>query len=210
MVCLDLAVRPTGRVKYLLCCVFSCKGAGTKQICKFNILRQLAVCQQQVLIVYVTFTIHGDNPPMMDFISTACSLFKAPHTSISSSRWRTVSHRCCKRLESMMNTPPPAPIFVQIGYSNSSTRISFRMVCELTENSKARLPRVSFCRSYKTAISCLRRSYRESLSLLFIAVRIFLQGHILLYSLLWLHTIFHAVVADDMIDTVRNVAAETV
>ena len=68
---------------------------------------------------------------------------------------------------------------------------------------------VSFCRSYKTAISCLRRSYRESLSLLFIAVRIFLQGHILLYSLLWLHTIFHAVVADDMIDTVRNVAAET-
>mgnify|MGYP001061300651 CR=1 FL=1 len=66
---------------------------------------------------------------------------------------------------------------------------------------------VSFCRSYKTAISCLRRSYRESLSLLFIAVRIFLQGHILLYSL---HTIFHAVVADDMIDTVRNVAAETV
>ena len=69
---------------------------------------------------------------------------------------------------------------------------------------------VSFCRSYKTAISCLRRSYRESLSLLFIAVRIFLQGHKLLYSLLWLHTIFHAVVADDMIDTVRNVAAETV
>ena len=84
------------------------------------------------------------------------------------------------------------------------------MVCELTENSKARLPMVSFCRSYKTAISCLLRSYRESLSLLFIAVRIFLQGHILLYSLLWLHTIFHAVVADDMIDTVRNVAAETV
>ena len=31
-----------------------------------------------------------------------------------------------------------------------------------------------------------------------------------MYSLLWLHTIFHAVVADDMIDTVRNVAAETV
>ena len=163
-----------------------------------------------MLIVYTAFIIQGDNPPMMDFISKACSLFKAPHTSISSSRWRTVSHRCCKRLESKMNTPPPAPILVSIGYSNSSTRISFRMVCELTENSKARLPRVSFCRSYKTAISCLRRSYRESLSLLFIAVRIFLQGHILLYSLLWLHTIFHAVVADDMIDTVCNVAAETV
>ena len=30
MVCLDLAVRPTGKVKYLLCCVFSCKGAGTE------------------------------------------------------------------------------------------------------------------------------------------------------------------------------------
>ena len=29
-VCQDLAVRPTGRVKYLLCCVFSCKGAGTE------------------------------------------------------------------------------------------------------------------------------------------------------------------------------------
>ena len=27
MVCRDHAVRPTGRVKYLLCCVFSCKGA---------------------------------------------------------------------------------------------------------------------------------------------------------------------------------------
>ena len=27
MVCRDRAVRPTGRVKYLLCCVFSCKGA---------------------------------------------------------------------------------------------------------------------------------------------------------------------------------------
>ena len=26
-VCLDLAVRPIGKVKYLLCCVFSCKGA---------------------------------------------------------------------------------------------------------------------------------------------------------------------------------------
>ena len=25
--CRDRAVRPTGRVKYLLCCVFSCKGA---------------------------------------------------------------------------------------------------------------------------------------------------------------------------------------
>lgn len=25
---LDLAVRPTERVKYLLCCVFNCKGAG--------------------------------------------------------------------------------------------------------------------------------------------------------------------------------------
>ena len=28
--CLDLAVRPTGKVKYLLCCVFNCKGAGTE------------------------------------------------------------------------------------------------------------------------------------------------------------------------------------
>mgnify|MGYP007016947962 CR=1 FL=1 len=27
MVCRDRAVRPIGRVKYLLCCVFSCKGA---------------------------------------------------------------------------------------------------------------------------------------------------------------------------------------
>ena len=27
MVCRDHAVRPTGKVKYLLCCVFSCKGA---------------------------------------------------------------------------------------------------------------------------------------------------------------------------------------
>ena len=26
-VCRDRTVRPTGRVKYLLCCVFSCKGA---------------------------------------------------------------------------------------------------------------------------------------------------------------------------------------
>ena len=29
-VCRDRTVRPTGRVKYLLCCVFSCKGAGTE------------------------------------------------------------------------------------------------------------------------------------------------------------------------------------
>ena len=36
-VCQDLAVRSTGKVKYLLCCVFSCKGAGTEQICKFSI-----------------------------------------------------------------------------------------------------------------------------------------------------------------------------
>ena len=35
-VCLDLASRPTEKVKYLLCCVFSCKGAGTEQICKFS------------------------------------------------------------------------------------------------------------------------------------------------------------------------------
>ena len=111
-VCLDLAARPTGKVKYLLCCVFSCKGAGTERICKSNIRRQLAFCQQQVLIVYVTFTIHGDNPPMMDFISKACSSFKAPHTSISSSRWRIVNHRCCSRLESRTNTPPPAPTLV--------------------------------------------------------------------------------------------------
>ena len=34
MVCLDLAVRPTGKVKYLLCCVFSCKGAiQNKSVC---------------------------------------------------------------------------------------------------------------------------------------------------------------------------------
>ena len=112
MVCRDHAVRPTGKVKYLLCCVFSCKGAGTERICKSNIRRQLAFCQQQVLIVYVTFTIHGDNPPMMDFISKACSSFKAPHTSISSSRWRIVNHRCCSRLESRTNTPPPAPTLV--------------------------------------------------------------------------------------------------
>ena len=105
MVCLDLAVRPTGKVKYLLCCVFSCKGAGTEQICKFNIRRQLAVCQQQALIVYTPFTNQGNNPPMMDFISKTCSSSKASHTFIKSSRWR-------KRLESMINTPPPAPILV--------------------------------------------------------------------------------------------------
>ena len=33
-VCLDLAMRPTGKVKYLLCCVFSCKGAiQNKSVC---------------------------------------------------------------------------------------------------------------------------------------------------------------------------------
>ena len=30
LVCLDLAVRPTERVKYLLCCVFGCKGASVE------------------------------------------------------------------------------------------------------------------------------------------------------------------------------------
>ena len=45
MVCLDLAVRPTGKVKYLLCCVFSCKGASTEQICKASIRFSLAVSQ---------------------------------------------------------------------------------------------------------------------------------------------------------------------
>ena len=42
-VCLDLAVRPTGKVKYLLCCVFNCKGAGTELIRKFSILQSLSV-----------------------------------------------------------------------------------------------------------------------------------------------------------------------
>ncbi len=146
-VCLDLAVRPTGKVKYLLCCVFSCKGAGTELICKFNIRQQLAVCQWQVPIVYTPFTIQGDIPPMMDFISKACSSSKTLHTSTSSSRWRTVSQRCCNRLESRMNMPPPAPILVSIGYSNSSTRISLRMVWKLTSNSKARFPTASLWRS---------------------------------------------------------------
>ena len=111
-VCLDLAVRPTGKVKYLLCCVFSCKGAGAEHICKFSIHWWLALRQQQVLIVYTAFTIQGGSPPMMDFISKARSSSKTLHTPISSSRWSTVSHRCCSRLESRMNTPPPAPILV--------------------------------------------------------------------------------------------------
>lgn len=66
-------------------------------------------CPSHLLIVYTPFTIHGDNPPMMDFISNACSSSKTLHTSTSSSRWRTVSQRCCNRLESRMNTPPPPP-----------------------------------------------------------------------------------------------------
>ena len=43
-----------------------------------------------MLIVYEAFIIHGDNPPMMHFISNVRSSSKTLHTSTSSSRWRTV------------------------------------------------------------------------------------------------------------------------
>lgn len=50
-----------------------------------------------MLIVYEAFTIHGDNPPMMDFINRAFLSSNISQTLISNSLWRTVSHRCCSR-----------------------------------------------------------------------------------------------------------------
>ena len=99
-VCLDLAMRPTGKVKYLLCCVFSCKGAGTEQICEFSIHWWLALRQQQVLIVYTAFTIQGGNPPAIDFTAKTCSASELPHTSSQKFHYRSEERRVGKECRS--------------------------------------------------------------------------------------------------------------
>ena len=65
-------------------------------------------CIALLPIVYEAFIIHGDNPPMMHFISNVRSSSKTLHTSISSFLWRTVSQHCCTRPALRMNTPSPA------------------------------------------------------------------------------------------------------
>ena len=69
-------------------------------------------CIALLPIVCEAFIIHGDNPPMMHFISNVRSSSKTLHTSISSFLWRTVSQHCCTRPALRMNTPSPAPTLV--------------------------------------------------------------------------------------------------